>query len=458
MDSHKKTDAYELMDSQKTDAYKLMDSQKKSHAYKLMDSQKKTDAYELMDSQKIDAYEMTSAQKKNIETYEMTGAQKNDEYEMTGTQKKTHAYKLMDSLKTDVYKLTDAQKIDAYEMTDSQKRCQRKRACQDVDVKPVVRDPMDDDRVLVEPGTEMTLVPHEPYEFEKQKHNLIHIPFQPWCTSCVKGKAQAEPHKRTERIIEDSELPVIQCDYLMLKDTAGTGGLKVLSMYVRTFGYGMSTVVETKGPTDMFATMWAVKMLNFLGLSDIILQCDPEPSLIKWAERVKSKRTERTVIRSSPRRSHQSNGGVENYQKQLQGQVRTMLAAMQEHTKYRPSADNALMRWTVRHAAWLIPRFRGSEIQSHSIVPWEDRIVENWWSLEKQFLHTFQRSEKDLDRQMEIRRVAGKERPHRRARCPIGRWSRVCAKCTTTRREQLVRREPQSSRRDPTEAEVDDNR
>ena len=41
-----------------------------------------------------------------------------------------------------------------------------------------------------------------------------------------------------------------------------------------------------------------------------------------------------------------------------------MLAAMQENTKYRPSADNALMRWIVRHAAWLIPRFRGSEIQS----------------------------------------------------------------------------------------------
>ena len=32
--------------------------------------------------------------------------------------------------------------------------------------------------------------------------------------------------------------------------------------------------------------------------------------------------------------------------------------------KYRPSADNALMRWIVRHAAWLIPRFRGSEVHS----------------------------------------------------------------------------------------------
>ena len=74
----------------------------------------------------------------------------------------------------------------------------------------------------------------------------------------------------------------LECDYLMLKDVAGTCGLKMLGMYVRTFGYGVSTVVEKKGPTDTFATVWAVKMLNFLGLSDIILQCDPEPSLIKW--------------------------------------------------------------------------------------------------------------------------------------------------------------------------------
>ena len=87
----------------------------------------------------------------------------------------------------------------------------------------------------------MTPVPRVPSDFEKQKRHLTHIPFQPWCTSWVKGKAQAEPPKRTERIIEHSELPMIQCDNLMLKDVAGTGRLKVLSMYVRTFGYGMSS-------------------------------------------------------------------------------------------------------------------------------------------------------------------------------------------------------------------------
>ena len=367
----KKIDAYKMKGSQKTREYELTGAQK-SHEHEMTGAQKKIDAYKMKGSQKTREYELTGAQKK-IDAYRLMDSQKTREYELMGAQKKIDAYRLMDSQKTREYNLNGAQKTNENSSCDKVRKndgveiiheCQRKRACRDVDVKPVVRDPMDDDRVLVESGTEMTPVPHEPSEFEKQKHNLTHIPFQPWCTSCVKGKAQAEPHKQTERIIEDSELPVIQCDYLILKDTAGTGRLKVLSMYVRTFGYGMSTVVDMKGPTDMYATMWAVKMLNFLGLSDIILLCDPEPSLIKWAESVKSKRTERTVIRSSPRRSHQSNGGVENNQKQLQGQVRTMLAAMQEHTKYRPSADNALMRWIVRHAAWLIPRFRGSEIQS----------------------------------------------------------------------------------------------
>ena len=234
---------------------------------------------------------------------------------------------------------------------------QENRRCRDADVTSIFRDPMDDVRIPVESGAEIVPVLHEPSESEKMKHDLTLIQSQPWCTSCVRGKAQAVPHKRTERIIEDSELPVVRCDYLMLKDLAGTGGLKVLSMYVRTFGYGMSTVVNMKGPTDIYATVWEVKMLNFLGLSDIILPCGPEPSLTKWAEIVKSKRLERTVIRSAPRRSHQSYGGVENNQKQLQEQVRTMLAAMQERTQHRTTADSALMKWIVRHAAWLIPRF-----------------------------------------------------------------------------------------------------
>ena len=210
-----------MKSSQKTRKYKMTGAQK-SHEYEMTGAQKKIDAYKVKGSQKT-------------REYKMTGAQKSHEYEMTGAQKKIDAYKMKGSQKTREYNLNGEnssrdkeRKNDGVEIIH-----ERKRACQDVDVKPVVRDPMDDDRVLVEPGAEMTPVPREPSEFEKQEHILTHIPFQPWCTSCVKSKAQADPHKRTERIIEDSELPVIQCDYLMLKDTAGTSGLEVLSMYVR---------------------------------------------------------------------------------------------------------------------------------------------------------------------------------------------------------------------------------
>ena len=55
---------------------------------------------------------------------------------------------------------------------------------------------------------------------------------------------------------------------------------------------------------------------------------------------------------------------MENYQKQSQGQVRTMLAALQDRTQHRPTTDSALMKWIVRHAAWHIPRFMGNDVQS----------------------------------------------------------------------------------------------
>ena len=141
--------------------------------------------------------------------------------------------------------------------------CQRKRACQDADVKPVLRDPMDDDRVLVESGAEMKPLPHEPSEFEKQKHNHTHIPFQPCAPHASKAKHKRNHTNEQSASSKTANSRVMQCDYLMLKDVAGTGELKVLSMYVRTFGDGMSTVVETKGPTDMFATMWTVKNAEF---------------------------------------------------------------------------------------------------------------------------------------------------------------------------------------------------
>ena len=159
-----------MMDSQKTREYNQMGDQE-SDVYKPMDSQKNRE-YDMTGARKIDAYEPMGAPNARVDKSEKSRVQ---------TEKVQNPC-VQNSSRVGVWK------DDGVEIIHNN---HRNPACQDADVKPIVRDPMDDDRVLVESGAEMTLVPHEPSEFEKQKHFLTHIPFQPWCTSCVKAK-----HKR----------------------------------------------------------------------------------------------------------------------------------------------------------------------------------------------------------------------------------------------------------------------
>ena len=133
------------------------------------------------------------------------------------------------------------------------------------------------------------------------------------------SKPQAETHKRIERIMEDSNLPIVQCDYLVLKDVAAFDRLKLTVGNRRDRKYVASDNV------------------------------DVSRLLIKLAESVKSKRQERTIIPCSPRRSLQSNGALEKCQKQWQRQRSTMLATLQDRTQCRQTTDSALMKWIVQH-------------------------------------------------------------------------------------------------------------
>ena len=102
--------------------------------------------------------------------------------------------------------------------------------------------------------------------FPSSKHrNIISLTshFNHGAHHASKAKHKRNHENEQSASSKTAKLPVIQCDYLMLKDVAATGGLKVLSMYVRTCGHGMSTVVDIEGPTDTFATMWAVKNVEF---------------------------------------------------------------------------------------------------------------------------------------------------------------------------------------------------
>ena len=100
-------------------------------------------------------------------------------------------------------------------------------------------------------------------------------------------------------------------------------------------------------------------MLHCLGLSDIMLRFDPDPSLTKCAESVKSKRLARTVIRSSPIRSQQKQRSSGKNQKETVAETR----AHDVGSNARPHAMNSSHRQRTDEA-WLISHFRNAGAQS----------------------------------------------------------------------------------------------
>ena len=127
--------------------------------------------------------------------------------------------------------------------------------------------------------------------------------------------------------------------------------------------------------------------MNCLGLPDIILQCDPEPSLIRWAKKceIRTTRANSHPMFSQTITSEQRSSG-KLPKNRCKDQWRTMLAALQDHTQYIPTTDNALMKWIVRHAAWLIPRLRRNDVQSPLYC----------WNVVNLCLLTFQRWKREL--------------------------------------------------------------
>ena len=59
--------------------------------------------------------------------------------------------------------------------------------------------------------------PRELTNTEKEVHELTHLPQQPWCEHCVKGRSTENPHKRVTFERAESTIPVIAFDFCFIK-------------------------------------------------------------------------------------------------------------------------------------------------------------------------------------------------------------------------------------------------
>ena len=108
-------------------------------------------------------------------------------------------------------------------------------------------------------------------------------------------------------------------------------------------------------------------MVNCLGLSDTILQCDPEPSLIKWEESAKSK--------TSRANSHPTLSKIITSQQRSSGKLSETVAGTSAHnagSTSRPHDEMDCSTCSLAHPSFHEKRCTASILSSHGVV----RIVE----------------------------------------------------------------------------------
>ena len=67
--------------------------------------------------------------------------------------------------------------------------------------------------------------PREPTITEREVHGLTHLPQQPWCEQCIRGRGTEHPHKRVTLERAEHTLPVIAFDFCFFKTSGIVPGM-----------------------------------------------------------------------------------------------------------------------------------------------------------------------------------------------------------------------------------------
>lgn len=207
--------------------------------------------------------------------------------------------------------------------------------------------------------------PGAPSRQEILEHELTHVPFRSWCPHCVAGRAKSMKHA-LEKWSEETKIPVIGSDYCFMnktdEDFMDISSLKIMVAKDRRSKCVFALPVPAKGIDDEeFGTRQLIKSLDFLGYSSLILKSDQEASIVNVFEHVRDHRGEDRVqigIEHSPKYDPQAYGMVERAVQSIEGQVRTMVLALENKLGAKLNADYNIIPWLVSYAGILINRFQ----------------------------------------------------------------------------------------------------
>jgi hypothetical protein len=204
--------------------------------------------------------------------------------------------------------------------------------------------------------------PVAPTAKEIAEHDLVHLPFRSWCPCCVAGKAKHWPHfKKSQEEKGEDRVPSIHMDYWFMRDNEDDERVTVLNYKEKlSRAYG-AHIVQKKG-VDAEIAKRVIKNLESWGCQGLVsMKTDQESAIRSLVEEVKRQRTSETLVELAKRYDSQSNGIAERSVQSIEGQVRTLKLALEQHLNGKISMSHVIMAWMVEHAADLLNKFAVGE-------------------------------------------------------------------------------------------------
>ena len=199
--------------------------------------------------------------------------------------------------------------------------------------------------------------PYAPSRQERAEHNIAHCPFRSWCAHCVAGKCKSTPHTAGRSDKDQDSVPCIGVDYAFMSDKGDPAGLSMGEVQIMAIKddkskYTFAIPVPQKGLDDQeWSVRKLIQSLEFLGYMRFSIKSDQESSVHSVVDKAKvylgriveGWRPEQFNIENRPVKDSQSHGAIERGIQSIEGQVRTLISALQSRIGVRIHPDDCVL-------------------------------------------------------------------------------------------------------------------
>ena len=220
---------------------------------------------------------------------------------------------------------------------------------------------------VVQPRPQILAAP--PADFETiSRHELTHLPYEPWCAVCVANKGRQESHgtnpmRQTERAVS-----VVSFDLSYTGKEAVDGlprlveaqadweeKLVVLNGFDGKSGSVFALPVQKKSDSH-FMTRELCKFVLQLGYSEVELRFDNEGAMLQLQRLVQKclKNGLKVTVTTSRVGDHGDNAWVEQTVHRVRQHAMVILQGVEEKIGHRIPISHPLASWAFKHAAWIL--------------------------------------------------------------------------------------------------------